>query len=170
MKVSNFEDLSIPLKVVAADFWRRDEVVLGNGDIRTAVQASIALPGILEPVVVNGRALIDGGAVNPVPYDLILEECDVTIAIDVMGNRTASIDLVPSMQESIFNTFQIMQKSILRQKMAAHPPDIYICPEILDLRLLEFDEAEKVFAQAKSAADQLRRELERLLEAANRPL
>ena len=170
VKVSNFEDLRIPLKVVAADFWRRDEVVLGNGDIRTAVQASIALPGILEPVVVNGRALIDGGAVNPVPYDLILEECDVTIAIDVMGNRTASIDLVPSMQESIFNTFQIMQKSILRQKMAAHPPDIYICPEIVDLRLLEFDEAEKVFAQAKSAADQLRRELERLLEAANRPL
>ena len=170
VKVSNFEELRIPLKMVAADFWRRDEVVLETGDIRTAVHASMALPGILEPVVVEGRVLVDGGAVNPVPYDLILDECDVTIAIDVMGNRTQSDGLVPSLSESIFNTFQIMQKSILRQKMAAHPPDIYICPEIVDLLLLEFHEAERIFAQAKTATDHLRRELERHLQTPNRQL
>ena len=168
VKVSDFEELRIPLKVVAADFWHRDEMVLETGDIRTAVHASMALPGIFEPVIVDGRALVDGGVINPVPYDLIMDECDVTIAIDVMGNRTERAGLVPSLRESVFNTFQIMQKSILRQKMAAHPPDIYICPEIVDLRLLEFHEAERIFAQAKTAADHLRRELERRLQAANR--
>lgn len=168
VKVSNFEELNIPLKVVAADFWKRDEVVIGNGDIRTAVHASMALPGIFEPVVVDGRVLVDGGVVNPVPYDLIIDECDITIAIDVMGTRTKNDHLVPSIQESIFNTFQIMQKSILRQKIAARPPDIYICPEIVDLLMLEFHEAAKIFSQTGTAADQLRRQLERQLEEANR--
>jgi len=170
VKVSDFEELRMPLKVVAADFWHRDEVVLGTGDIRTAVHASMALPGIFEPVVVDGRVLVDGGVINPVPYDLIMDECDITIAIDVMGNRTESAGLVPSLPESIFNTFQIMQKSILRQKIAAHPPDIYICPQIVDVLTLEFHEAAKVFAQAGAAADQLRRELERHLQRADRRL
>ena len=170
VKVSDFEELRMPLKVVAADFWHRNEVVLETGDIRTAVHASMALPGIFAPVVVDGRVLVDGGVINPVPYDLIMDECDVTIAIDVMGNRTESARLVPSLPESIFNTFQIMQKSILRQKIAAHPPDIYICPEIVDLLLLEFHEAERIFAQAKTATDHLRRELERHLQTPNRQL
>ncbi len=168
VKVSNFEDLRIPLKVVAADFWHRDEVVLESGDIRTAVHASMALPGIIEPAVVDGRVLIDGGVINPVPYDLVMDECDVTVAIDVMGSRTESVDLVPSLPEAIFNSFQIMQKSILRQKIAAHPPDIYICPEIVDVLMLEFYKAAKIFAQTGTAADQLRRELERHLETAIR--
>ena len=170
VKVSDFAELFMPLKVVAADFWQRDEVVLETGDLRTAVHASMALPGIFEPVIVDGRALVDGGVINPVPYDLIMDECDVTIAIDVMGHRTESAGLVPSLPESIFNTFQIMQKSILRQKIAAQPPDIYICPEIVDILMLEFHEAAKIFAQAGGAADQLRRELERHLQGASRQL
>ena len=170
VKVSDFEELHIPLKVVAADFWHRDEVVLETGDIRTAVHASMALPGIFEPVIVDRRVLVDGSVINPVPYDLIMDACDVTIAVDVMGNRTARVGLVPSLRESIFNTFQIMQKSILRQKIAAHPPDIYICPEIVDILTLEFHEAAKIFAQAGPAADQLRRELERHLQGVHRQL
>ncbi|MEM7224112.1 MAG: patatin-like phospholipase family protein [Pseudomonadota bacterium] len=168
VKISNFEELRMPLKVVAADFWNRNEVVIDSGDIRTAVHASMALPGVFEPAIVDGRVLVDGGVTNPVPYDLIMDECDVTIAIDVMGNRTESAGLVPSLSESVFNTFQIMQKSILRHKIAARPPDIYVCPEIVDILMLEFHEAEKIFAQAGAAADQLRRELEGRLLGANR--
>ena len=166
--VSDFEELRIPIRMAAADFWRRDQVVFDTGDIRTAVHASMALPGIFEPAVVDGRVLVDGGVINPVPYDLIMDECDITIAIDVMGSRTESAGLVPSLSESIFNSFQIMQKSVLRHKIAAHPPDIYICPEIVDIMMLEFYEAEKIFAQAETAADQLRRELERHLRRAIR--
>lgn len=168
VKVKDFEDLDIPVKVVAADFWRRKEVVLETGDIRTGVHASMAVPGVLEPVIVDGRVLVDGGVTNPVPYDLIMDDCDITIAIDVLGTRTESENLVPSFQESVFNSFQIMQKSILLQKLAARPPDIYICPEIVDVLMLEFYEASKIFTQAAPAADQLRRELERHLEEEDR--
>ncbi len=163
VKISTFEELTIPLMVVAADFWNREQVVFETGDLRTAVHASMAIPGIFNPVVIDRQVLVDGGVVNPVPYDLVLNDCDITIAIDVMGNRTESKDLIPSFSESIFNTFQIMQKSILRQKVAAHPPDIYIAPDIVDIQMLEFYKAEEVFKQALSAGDQLKTELEKLL-------
>ena len=163
VKVTEFEDLRIPLSVVAADFWRRDQVVFKSGDIRSAVHASMAIPGIFSPVVKGKQVLVDGGVVNPVPYDLLADTCDLTIAIDVMGNRTESADLIPSLSESIFNSFSIMQKSILRQQVALDPPDIYIAPDIVDIQMLEFYKAEEVFKQAKPAADELRRKLEKLL-------
>lgn len=164
VKVAEFEELEIPLSVVAADFWRRDQVVFESGDIRTAVHASMAIPGIFTPVVNGKQVLVDGGVVNPLPYDLLSDTCDLTIAIDVMGNKTESADLVPSLTESIFNSFSIMQKSILHQKIARNPPDIYIAPDIVDIQMLEFYKAEDVFRQARPAADALRRELETLLK------
>jgi NTE family protein len=164
VKVKDFEQLSIPLSVVAADFWKRDQIVFHIGDIRTAVHASMAIPGIFDPVVNGKQVFVDGGVVNPVPYDLLLDDCDLTIAIDVMGNRTESADLIPSLSESIFNSFQIMQKSILRQKVAACPPDIYIAPDIVDIQMLEFYKAEEIFKQAQSAADELRKALEKQLQ------
>lgn len=163
VKVRNFEELAIPLCVVAADFWNRSQVVFDTGDIRTAVHASMAVPGIFTPVVVDKQVLVDGGVVNPVPYDLLLDDCDITVAVDVMGNRTESANLIPSFSESIFNTFQIMEKTILRHKIAARPPDIYISPEIVDIQMLEFYKADEIFKQAQSAKEQLRRELEGLL-------
>lgn len=163
VKATDFEELKIPLNIVAADFWNRNQVVFHAGDLRTAVNASMAIPGIFNPVVIDEQVLVDGGVVNPVPYDLLLDECDITVAIDVMGTRTESKELIPSFSESIFNSFQIMQKSILKQKIAARPPDIYIAPEIVDIQMLEFYKAEEIFKQAQSAGDQLKRELEKLL-------
>jgi NTE family protein len=151
------------LKVVAADFWKREQVVFETGSLRTAVHPSMAIPGIFNPVVIDQHVLVDGGVVNPVPYDLVLNDCDITIAIDVMGNRTESKDLIPSFSESIFNSFQIMQKSIPRQKIAAHPPDICIAPDIVDIQMFEFYKAEEVFKQAQSAKDPLKTEIEKLL-------
>ena len=164
VKVARFEELALPLSIVAADFWKRDQVIFDNGDLRTAVHASMAIPGIFNPVVLDKQVLVDGGVVNPVPYDLMLEDCDVTIAIDVMGNRTESKDLIPSFSESIFNTFQIMQRTILRQKFTTHPPDICIAPDIVDIQMLDFYKAEEVFKQAQPASDQLRRALEKALK------
>ena len=57
-----------------------------------------------------------------------------------------------------------MQASILKQKLTDHPPDIYIAPEIADIKMLEFYKADQIFKQAKPAKDLLRREIEKLLE------
>ena len=53
--------------------------------MRTAVAASIALPALFTPVTVNGRMLMDGGLTNPLPFDVLNGEADVTVAVDVSG-------------------------------------------------------------------------------------
>jgi NTE family protein len=161
--VSTLEELSIPLKVVASDFWAREEVVFDSGPIIPAVAASFALPGIFKPIVRDGRVLVDGGSVNPVPYDLLLDDCDVTVAIDVIGHRKPGTELLPSYSETIFNTFQIAERTIVNEKIKACAPTIYVEPEIHDVRVLEFHKSDEIYAQAKSAQDQLRQQLGALI-------
>ncbi|MBU1163054.1 MAG: patatin-like phospholipase family protein [Proteobacteria bacterium] len=163
-----FEELNIPLFVVAANFWTREEIILKSGELVSALQASMSLPGIFAPVLMGDQVLIDGGAVNPVPFDILPDDCDLTIAIDVIGHRTAGPGLMPSLRDAIFNTFQIMEKSITREKLRAARPDIYIAPDISDVRVLEFYKAESVFRQAQPAKDQLKRELEERLNRKDR--
>jgi len=153
--VSRFEDLPIPLKVVATDFWAQEEVVFESGPIIPAVAASFAMPGIFKPVVQDERVLVDGGSVNPVPFDLLQEVCDVVIAIDVMGQPTRSEESLPSYSESIFNTFQIAEKSILREKFRRRKPDVYIEVEVTGVRALEFHKLDQILRQAQSARERL---------------
>ena len=153
---SNFSELKIPLKVVAADFWSREQVVFEKGGLWPAVQASIAVPGLFEPVEHEGRVLFDGGLVNPVPYDLLMDDCDVVVAVDVLGMRTPDSDDGPGYFEITFNSFQILQNAIIKEKLACVEPDIYIKPAIENVRVLEFYKAEQIFREALPAATRLK--------------
>jgi NTE family protein len=162
--ISRLEELPVPLKVVATDFWAHEEVVLDSGPIEEAVAASFAIPGIFKPIVQHGRVLIDGGMVNPVPYDLLQDECEVVIAIDVITPRRQRSELVPSFTDTLFSTFQIAEKAIVREKIKNSPPTIYIEPKIEDVLALEFHKAAKIYKQAEPAKKQLIEKLKRLLD------
>lgn len=162
--VSTFEELEIPLRVVATDFWASRQVVLESGELLRAVKASMALPGVFMPEIKNDRVLIDGGGVNPVPYDL-LEDCDVTVAIDVMGELEDRGAEPPSLFRAICATFDIMQRSIITEKFKHDPPDIYIKPKISSVNILDFFKLEDVYQQARPAYERLRREISALLES-----
>ena len=162
IQVDRFEDLTIPLYVVATDFWERQAVVYDSGPLLSAIQGSMALPGLFSPVRRDERILIDGGAVNPVPSDVLPPTCQRVVAIDVSGRRSPKKDL--SFLDTIFNTFQIMQHSIVREKFKDHPPDIIITPDIIDVRALDFQKADTVYEQSRSAKDRLKKELEALVQ------
>jgi NTE family protein len=162
--VRTFADLKIPLKVVATDFWNRKEEILTSGSLVTAIRASIAVPALFEPVQINGKILIDGGAVNPLPYDIIRHDCDLTIAIDVSGEKTfAPDDPVPNMVESILSTFQIMQASIVAAKKRWHPPTIYLKPALTDIRFLDFYRYKEILVRAQEEALGLKETLLKVL-------
>ena len=166
LPVKNFEELAIPMHVVAADFWEREEVVFDSGPIRPAVAASFCLPGIFKPVIIGDSALVDGGCVNPVPFDLIREECDVVVAVDVLGKRVPDgDDLLPGYSDAIFNVFQIAEHTIANQKRKSHPPDIYIEPAITGVKVLEFDKAEQIYEQSRPECERLKTELQAILKA-----
>lgn len=159
-----FEEVQIPFKVVATNFWDRRPVVFETGNLITAIRASMALPALFEPVLLNGMVLVDGGAVNPLPYDLIRRECDLTIAIDVSGEKTyAPENPVPNMVESILSTFQIMQASIVEAKKQLSPPDIYIKPALTNIRVLDFYRYKEILAGVQDEVQKFKETLKNLL-------
>ena len=164
LKPKTFEELKIPLKVTAADLWGREQVVLESGALLPAIQASMALPGVFEPVVLDNRVLVDGGTVNPVPYDLLIAECDIVIGIDVSGERTKPKAPKAGYFETIFNSAKVMQHAIMTEKRRHEEPTIYITPRIVDVRALEFYRAREVFAQARPAKKKLKQRLSRVVK------
>lgn len=150
------EDLRHPMRIVASDFWAREEVVFEAGDLATAVRASMSLPAVFKPVLHEGRVLVDGGCVNPVPVDLLDDDCDVTIAVDVLGERSHKPQEVPNLVEAVFNTFQIMEASIVHEKLARRPPTITIRPQTTDVDLLGFQHAERILDETASLRGEVR--------------
>jgi NTE family protein len=162
--VRSFEEVEIPFKVVATNFWDRSQVVFESGSLITAIRASMAMPAVFEPVLINGMVLVDGGAVNPLPYDLIQSECDLTIAIDVSGEKTyAPGDPVPNMVESILSTFQIMQASIVEAKKKLSPPDIYVKPALTNIRVLDFYRYKEILAGVRDEVEGFKDTVKNLL-------
>lgn len=160
---ADFAALAIPLRLVAADLADWNQVVLESGDLPLALQATMAVPGVFMPVAVGGRRLIDGSAVNPVPYDLWGDDCEIRIAIDVAGQRSPGGDKDPRLLENVFNAIQIMQRAILNAKIAADPPEVLIRPDLLGVRMFEFFKAEQIYTTAEPAKDSLKRALDQLL-------
>ena len=124
----------------------------------------MAVPGLFSPVQLGKRLLIDGGTSNPLPFDHLVKRHELTIAIDVTGSREYRGNKQTDWMEMFFSTFEIMQQSIIAVRKENSRPDIYIKPDIQDVRLLHFNRIESIMEQAAPAAEQLRKELIKQLD------
>lgn len=157
---TRFEDLKVPLLVVTTDFFAHDELVIGSGALASAVAGSMAIPGLVRPVQRDGRVLIDGGAVNPLPYDLASGEGTIVIASDVTGGPLSPASGMPTPFEATFGAAQIMQIAITSKMLKAQPPDLLVRLPIQDFRALDFFRFAEILRVAESAKDGLKREIE----------
>jgi NTE family protein len=166
----SFDALQIPLKIVATDFYAQEAAIFTNGPLRPAMAASMALPAIFTPVIIEGRVLVDGGLVNPLPFDLLKGEADITVAIDVSGAaRGPGKRPKPSAIEVLMASSQILQRSIVREKLQATQPDIYIDVAVDAFTVLDFLRFRDVLKAAIPAKEQLKRQLGRVLSAQTLP-
>lgn len=79
-----FEELKLPLVVVSSDLHSGELVIIGSGDLMKAVQASCSIPFVFVPCKYNGRILVDGGVINPVPVKVARDlGADIIIAVDL---------------------------------------------------------------------------------------
>jgi NTE family protein len=158
-----FSELRIPFVAVATDFYDRSPVVLADGPLRRAVAASIALPGLISPQTIDGRLLIDGGMVNPLPFDQLQGKADFTVAVDVIGGNPRQGNRRPSRIELIYRSSQIMQYQIVKMQLREHPVDILIVPDVDRYRVLEFFKARAIMESGESARDELKHRLDALI-------
>ncbi len=88
-----FEDLKIPFSAIATDIQTGKMVVIDNGDLITAIRASISIPIVLTPVTYGEYKLVDGGLVNPTPVDILKNmKMDKVIAVNLRRFGTYVID------------------------------------------------------------------------------
>jgi NTE family protein len=84
MGVSDFGKLPIPFRAMATDIETGESVVLDGGSVAQAMRASMAVPGAIAPVEIDGRLLVDGGIANNLPIDEARRLCaDVVIAVNI---------------------------------------------------------------------------------------
>jgi NTE family protein len=113
---SDFSSLQLPFLAVAADFYGIEQELLDHGPLIPALAASCALPGLTYPVVIGDRVLIDGGYINPLPFDVVRDMADITIAVDVTGDpQRRPGSRVPSPMEAATGATQLLFHSITRE-------------------------------------------------------
>jgi NTE family protein len=90
---ARIEDLPVEFTAVATDLEAGEERWFREGPVDAAIRASVALPGFMTPVVIQGRLLADGGLLNPLPIaPTVTARADVTVAVAVSGQHRTSVD------------------------------------------------------------------------------
>jgi NTE family protein len=185
------EDLPATFVATATEIVTGHEILINKGSLVTAMRASYALPGVFEPVECNGRILVDGALVNPVPVSICrMHERRSVVAVnlnydlfgraavlqhsaedpDVESQNTAAklrktdgnrIGVTGVMIEA----FNIIQDRIARARMAGDPPDLSIQPKLGHIGLTEFHKADDAIAIGYQATMARASELERMMDA-----
>jgi NTE family protein len=159
----DFGALGIPLTVVASDLFGRREAVFAAGPLKPALAASIALPTIMRPALLGERVLIDGGATNPLPFDLLRGRADVIVAVDISGPPTEDRKSVPNAVEALYATVLVMTGAIINEKLRREAPDLLVQPPVGTFRTLDFLQASAILRVAEAAKTDLKAKIEALL-------
>jgi NTE family protein len=156
-----FDQLKIPLKVIATDFFNECDHVMETGELLTALAASSCIPTLFAPVVRDQRTLIDGGTTNPVPFEYLNDEVDIKIGVDVIGT-TKTLHPDNSTIDATYGSSQIFQKTIVDLKMALHKPHIILKPDVSQFWTMEFTKAREIIEVTSDIKDDLKRKIDKL--------
>jgi NTE family protein len=182
----NIEDLAMPFGVVATDLANGSEIWLRKGSLFGAVRASVSIPGFLRPVKIDGRWLVDGGLVDPVPVALCRElGADVVLGVDInkslldearplattrlpeMEDGGTDLDPPtadePSLLEVIERSLYITQSRLALARAASNPADVLIAPAVGHIGFVEFHRAAESFDAGRAAVEIAAADLERVL-------
>lgn len=167
------EKLPIKFTAVATDIKNHKEVWINKGSLINSIRASISLPLFFEPYEYMSKSLVDGGVLNPVPIAPIFhDETDMSIAVNLGGEAVLTSPLKTKEKELTLsekfksyvtnislgnsfsqeggmyavanNSFDAMQSTIARVKLAAYPPDVEIIIPRNICGTFEFDKSEEL--------------------------
>ena len=158
----SFADLAIPLTVITADLHAREALAFTEGPLKSAVAASMAVPGLVRPIEHDGRVLVDGGVVDPLPFTVLRGKADVIVAVDVSGGG-AQAHGVPDPWENLFAAITVMGQTIVAEKLKSGPPDLLVRPNIGIFRTLDFFQASAILRAAEPVKAEVEERLGALL-------
>ncbi|HYL84688.1 MAG TPA: patatin-like phospholipase family protein [Candidatus Angelobacter sp.] len=160
-----FEDLRIPLAVVATDLTSGEPVIFTQGSLVDAIRASCAFPGLFEPVEIGTRCLADGGLVAPVP----------TRAARHLGAATVigvSVGMQDGHRGAPTNIFQVVSRAVSaaqkhQLEVWERHADLVLRPDVQSIAWDEFDRAEEAIEAGAVTARRALPRIEKLLGQKN---
>ncbi len=156
------EKLNKLMAVVATDLQSGEPVVFRTGNTGMAVRASSSVPGLFQPVAINGREYVDGGLVSPVPVGVARRlGADFVIAVDISARpRYGKTQSTPDV---LLQTFTIMSRVIARNELA--DADVVIRPNMSGLSATDFQDRNLAVLEGEKAAAAALPEIEAKLAA-----
>lgn len=140
----DIESLPVAYTAIATDLRSSKEIWFQRGSLLSAMRASVAIPGIVTPVVQGGRLLVDGGVLNPLPIvAAVAQQADLIIAVDVNARQLSLAGQLPNEQQGdqklgqvrtdslgragiLLSTIEVMQSALTKYKIAGYSPDLVI--------------------------------------------
>lgn len=143
------EKLKKPFAAVATDLQSGEMTVFQRGNTGQAVRASSSVPGVFQPVTINGRDYVDGGLTSPVPVRVARNlGADVVIAVDISAKpRSAKLDGV---MDIMLQTFGIMGQSIRNAELPE--ADVVIRPNTVGFGSADFAKKHEAILEGEKAA------------------
>ena len=161
--INTFEELNIPLTTVATDIVNNVKIESNKGDLINAIKASIAIPGVLTPTYVNDNLCVDGGLIDPVPLQSIIDMgSDRTIAVNLYGLQTSKkkdnkyniVDIVDRSAKIILNNVTHLSFKNNEPNILIEPPidqfygwDFHRANELIDIG---YDTAKEILRKNKN--------------------
>lgn len=161
--LSDFDRLYIPFRAVASDISNGQPVVLGSGDLATAMRASMAVPGAFAAVQIDGKLLVDGGITNNIPIDVVRQMgADIVIAIDISSPYLPAeeVNNIISITEQL--TSILTRSNADRNIASLTGRDVLIVPDLGDITSGDFERSAEAIASGLKAAQAKQNELVQL--------
>jgi NTE family protein len=153
--IESFDDLPTPFRCVAVDLVSAERVVIKSGSLAQAMRATMSLPGVFPPIETEQRVLVDGGAMDNVPADVVREMgATVVIAVDV-GLKPAAIDY--SLFSLMGRTVDAMMQASTRRAVAAADHTIKV--DVEGFGSLDWRRSSELIQRGYEAAARLEAEL-----------
>jgi NTE family protein len=177
---SDFDDLPVRFRAVAADIETGEAVTLGEGSLANAIRASLSIPAVLAPVPIGERLLVDGGIAMNLPVEVALElGADVIIAVDVGAPLATGDELDSAIAVTTQLSLILTGRNARESAELLRRDDILIRPDMTGIEAGDFPEVQAALERGFEAADDARemlaplavsdQEWRRFLDATARP-
>jgi NTE family protein len=145
------EDFPIRFAAVALDLVSGEEIILHEGSLRQAMAATCAIPGILHPVEMAGRVLVDGGWIDAVPVEAAYRMgADFVIGVDVCNNLNGYEELGSGL-DIVFRADAITRQVLSNEQL--RKADIVLTPETRKIHWADFSQAAEVIQRGRREAE-----------------
>ncbi len=160
--INNFDNFQIPFRAIATDLVTGKEVIIGNGFLPDAIRASMAIPTVFQPVILNNQLLADGGLVLNIPVAEVFEMgADIVIALDVGGDLYQKDEFSSVLQVLEQTGSYLGEISNQNQRGLA---SVVISPDVKDYSPLSFTDLDSLIQRGEEAARQMLPRLKFLLK------